>query len=194
MFSGRTYSKVSQFAQLLNFQILSSAEFYRIQYAYQFPIIDDAWMIHQETILTILEDTPLKLSGEDICDSPIYSAKYCSYTIIDQKSGVIVDFELDQCSEVSSSYSMEKGGLERSLKKASTKSCGNLLNWTSSITNHLWWNAATCNHDPVLLAEKWTSIIHHIVNAHSWTENENFHRCAHPALSNDQQRKNYGFR
>ena len=69
-----------------------------------------------------MEGSPLKVSGDGRCDSPGYSAKYGSYTVMEQQSGVILDFQLVQCSEVSSSHAMEKMGLHRSLQKMT--SCG----------------------------------------------------------------------
>lgn len=53
----------------------------------------------------------------------------------------------------------------------------------------MWWSAATCDQDATLLKEKWTSIIHHTVNIHSWTSNSKFHQCAHPPLAAEEQRK-----
>lgn len=77
-------------------------------------------------------------------------------------------------------WHMAKNIAKKLAKKAKVASCRDLTRWIPSITNHLWWSAATCSCDPILLKEKWTSIIHHIVNIHSWTGNEKFHRCAHP--------------
>lgn len=83
LYSGSTYRRLSHLAELLNLQIMSTAEFYRIQDAYLFPVISNAWKIQQETLLTLFEDTPLKLSGDGRCDSPGYSAKYGSYTVME---------------------------------------------------------------------------------------------------------------
>ena len=59
-------------------------------------------------------------------------------------------------------------------EKAKTKKCSVLIPWLKSISNHLWWSAATCNGDPDILKEKWTSIVHHIVNEHQWTGSTHF--------------------
>lgn len=233
LFSGGSYNKFYHLSELLNLQIISSSEFYRIQDAYLFPVVAEAWKLHQETVFAVLEGNPLNVSGDGRCDSPGFSAKYGSYTVMDNESGAVIDFQLVQCSEVANSHAMEKAGLQRSLqnmnengiqvnilatdrhpqiahfmktehpniqhqydvwhvakniakklaKKAASKSCSSLVRWIPSVTNHLWWSAATCNHDASLLQEKWTSIIHHTANIHNWTGNNKFHQCSHPALS-----------
>ena len=54
--------------------------------------------------------------------------------------------------------------------------------WLRSILNHLWWSSSTCNGDEDLLSEKWTSILHHITNQHSWSTGTKFHACEHSYL------------
>ena len=39
-------------------------------------------------------------------------------------------------------------------EKAKTKKCPALMPWLKSISNHLWWSAATYNGDPDILKEK----------------------------------------
>ena len=48
--------------------------------------------------------------------------------------------------------------------------------WIESMSNHLWWCAATCDGNVVLLREKWRSVLHHMVNKHKWTCNTLFHQ------------------
>nr|XP_006825235.1 PREDICTED: uncharacterized protein LOC102801276 [Saccoglossus kowalevskii] len=50
------------------------------------------------------------------CDSPVYSAKYGTYTIMEQESGSILDFQVVQSTETGSSVRMEKEGCKRSLE------------------------------------------------------------------------------
>ena len=49
-------------------------------------------------------------------------------------------------------------------KKAKKRDCVQLMPRVQSISNHLWWNASTCNGDAAMLVEKWISILHQIVN------------------------------
>ena len=59
---------------------------------------------------------PLSIIGDGRCDSPGYSAKYGTCTIIDQNTDKILDFQLVQVGEVANSVAMEKTELERSLQ------------------------------------------------------------------------------
>lgn len=56
--------------------------------------------------------------------------------------------------------------------------------WIHSVTNHLYWSTQTCNGDPNLLREKWTSCIHHIVNIHQWN-GEQMVQCEHETADDD---------
>ena len=56
-------------------------------------------------------------SGRDgRCDSPGYSAKYGTYSLMHTATNLIIDFQLTQCTETTSSVAMEKHGLEKVLQ------------------------------------------------------------------------------
>ena len=42
--------------------------------------------------------------------------------------------------------------------------------WKSSINNHLWWSAQTCEGNGKLLVNKFISVLYHISNKHEWVE------------------------
>ena len=159
--------------------------------------------------------------------------------MMDTASQLIIDFELVQVTQASSSVGMEKLGFQtlmhrlqtaklniatiitdrspqvkalmkkayaninhqfdiwhfvkivsKKIRKASKKKgCQILLEWLPAISNHLWWSASSCNGDVVLLREKWTSILYHIVNRHMWGGATKFTQCAHRPLSRTEQRK-----
>ena len=115
LFSGETYSKISHFAEILKLQFLSESTYYRIQDEYVLPVTNDAWKKHQQEILKFVSG-PLSIIADGRCDSPGYSAKYGTYTIIDQNTDKILDFQLVQVGEVANSIATEKTGLERSLQ------------------------------------------------------------------------------
>ena len=52
----------------------------------------EAWLDHQTTVLAYLKDSLVKSSGDGRCESPGFSAKYCTYTVMDQATSLIVDF------------------------------------------------------------------------------------------------------
>ena len=70
------------------------------------------WYQEQHTLWRNLEDTPLTLRGDERCDSPGYSAKYCIYVTMGMDTGKIIDLETISVNEVSSSNAMEKEGLK----------------------------------------------------------------------------------
>ena len=70
------------------------------------------------------------------------------------------------------------------------KECANLVPCISSIVNHQWWSAATCDGDPHLChAEKWKPIVYHAAGIHEWPGFESFSTCEHEALTEEQRRK-----
>ena len=86
-------------------------------------------------------------------------------------------------------WHVSKWVVKKLTKKAKVKSCKELSPWIQSISNHLWWSAATCGGDEELLREKWKSILHHVVNKHSWKDAKQFKKCAHKRLTNAQRKK-----
>ncbi|KAJ8049559.1 hypothetical protein HOLleu_02345 [Holothuria leucospilota] len=57
------------------------------------------------------------LSDDGKCDSPGYNAKYCSYTLMDSKTQQIVNTELVQVTDTTSSVAMEKMGFKKCVDK-----------------------------------------------------------------------------
>ena len=55
------------------------------------------------------------MSGDGQCYSPGCSAKYCTYSLMDTATDLILDYKLIQSSEIGSSVAMKKEGLRRSL-------------------------------------------------------------------------------
>ena len=58
---------------------------------------------------------PIDLCGDGRADSPGYNAKYGTYTLMEESTGKIIDFQLVQVTEVTSSNAMEAEGYQRSL-------------------------------------------------------------------------------
>ena len=63
--------------------------------------------------------------------------------------------------------------------KAKQKGCEELAPLLQSISNHLWWCAATCYGNVQLLRENWKSVIDHLVNKQKWSGNMLFYQCCH---------------
>ena len=117
LFSGTTFNQFSKLYSIANLQIVSHSKFYLIQDRYLFPVVTDTWEAHQEAALVCAEEQTLWMSGNGRCDSPDHPAKYCTYSLMDQNSGNILDFQLVQVSEVEKSGRMEKVGFERAMSR-----------------------------------------------------------------------------
>ncbi|KAM3939602.1 uncharacterized protein RB166_021693 [Leptodactylus fuscus] len=79
------------------------------------------------------------------------------------------------------------------VKRASRKkNCSELSSWVSSIKSHLWWCASTCEEKPDVLAQRWNSLLYHVVNTHSWQTGRGYEHCRHDAIPEAAcQRKNW---
>lgn len=52
------------------------------------------------------------LVGDGRCDSPGFSAKYCTYTFMESGTGCVIDTVVVPVTEVNNSNGMEKEGFE----------------------------------------------------------------------------------
>ena len=234
LFSGNTYQHIHHFALYLNLQFISSSHYYSTQDKFLFPVINKAWESNRDGVIQQLKQVPhIDICGDGRCDSPGHSAKYGTYSMMDEKSGKLVDFSVVQVTEVTSSNAMEYEGCKRTLnallqdnipvrclttdqhttitarmksdypnikhqydvwhlskwvtkkliKKAKKKKCAQLMPWIQSVSNHFRWSASTCDGNADMLQEKWVSILHHIVDKHSWNDHHLFNKCCHPRMS-----------
>lgn len=82
--------------QHMNLQMFSSWTYTRLQSLYVAPSATVALDSEQATLLQDIHNRPVVLGGDARCDSPGYSAKYGSYTLMDLVTKKIVDFQLVQ--------------------------------------------------------------------------------------------------
>ena len=82
-----------------------------------FPVIHDSYEKHMDTFVAWLGDSPKALIGDGRCDSLGHSAKYGTYTLMDQSTCAIVDFQLVQMFEVPNLSHMENVGLHNAIDK-----------------------------------------------------------------------------
>lgn len=115
LFSGQTYTHISQFASFLNLKFPTHTTFNRIQRENLMPVISYTWSTLQDELLKKVKESGklLRLAGDGRCDSPGYSAKYCTYSLLDMDTDCIVSFVVVQVSETGSSCKMELEGFKR---------------------------------------------------------------------------------
>lgn len=115
--TGGTYEATKQFANAINLNFVNKDQFYEVQNKIVFPVIDNVYKKQQKEIIETIKNKmkPVDLCGDGRSDSPGHSAKYGTYTLMDETSEKIIDFSLVQVSEVSSSNAMEKKGCQRAL-------------------------------------------------------------------------------
>ena len=58
------------------------------------------------------------------------------------------------------------------------KGCEKVALWVKSISNHMYWCAASSVDDPDLIVSKWRSITNHVANVHEGHEGR-FDKCLH---------------
>ncbi|KAM4049799.1 uncharacterized protein ACNLHF_011517 [Anomaloglossus baeobatrachus] len=69
------------------------------------------------------------------------------------------------------------------------KDCSALVSWVNPIKSHLWWCARTCDEKPEALVQKWNSLLHHVVNTHSWRTRNGCEHCRHDHIPQDVCRR-----
>lgn len=73
-------------------------------------------------------------------------------------------------------------GVYKKLEAAGKKKgCQKVKDWARSISNHMYWCAASSSGDGELVQQKWLSILNHVANIHEG-HGDKFKRCEHPQL------------
>ena len=99
---------------------ISKSTFYVVQSTYIMPMIQAAWTRERSRVWELLGKKKLAVAGDGRCDSPGYSAKCGTYTMMDTASQLIIDFELVQVTQASSSVGMEKLGFQTLMHRLQT--------------------------------------------------------------------------
>ena len=116
LYSGNTYKHTADFAKDLNLQFVSSSHYYKTQKTILFPVVQQTWTKSQTAIVKQMkQSTSVDVCGDGRCDSPGHSAKYGTYTLMDEKTNLIIEFSIVQVTEVTSSNAMEYEGCKRTL-------------------------------------------------------------------------------
>ncbi|CAN7981048.1 unnamed protein product [Ixodes pacificus] len=114
-FSGVSPTCVLRLLSLLGIAAVQKSQYFKIQSTFLFPAALKVWKAEQAQLVQGLQGKTLRLAGDGRADSPGYSAKYGTYSLMEMDIKRIIHFELVQSTEVKSSSHMEKEGLRRSL-------------------------------------------------------------------------------
>lgn len=118
LYGGGSPTKVLRVLNHMNLQVISNRTFLEHQTDYLQPAVIRIFEQEQRLMVNGLPgDEKLVIGGDGRADSPGHSAKYGSYCMMDMKRKKILDVQLVQSNEVSSSNAMEKEGLARGLTK-----------------------------------------------------------------------------
>ncbi|CAG2238602.1 unnamed protein product [Mytilus edulis] len=158
--SGSNSSKVLQMFQHLNMQTISSRTLQQTtDFVYISICIYGLGCRADSTSLIPRDDKEVIVGGDARCDSPGYSAKYGSYTMMDLETSKILDFQLvqaffnqkfrpsteqDRTNHLFDVWHVAKGiskKLEAAAKKSGSK---DIRPWIKSIVNHIYWISSFC--------------------------------------------------
>ena len=89
---GLTFTGIANLADVLNLVILNERRFYYLQKDCVYPVVHTTYIRQQEAVVEYLRDNWLHLSGDGRCDSPGYSAKYATYSLMDSATDLILDY------------------------------------------------------------------------------------------------------
>lgn len=87
LFSGNTFSRVSEMASKVNLAFPGESDYLNWQNKHLFPVINARWQQEKASVLAdLLDRESVTLLGDGRCDSPGYSAKYGTYTMMDEET------------------------------------------------------------------------------------------------------------
>ena len=117
-YSGNTFTRILKLMNYIHIAFFSRTVFYGCQKNMLFPAVNTVYKRYREKCLThSLEHENINVIGDGRCDSPGYSAKYGTYTLMSSDSNEILDFHVVHVSTAGNSSQMEKKGLEILLEK-----------------------------------------------------------------------------
>lgn len=110
LLTGATFERFREIAEVIHLSFMSESTFYSIQEKYLIPVIHTYYTQQKEAIIAYLGGDDRTMVGDGRCDTPGFSAKYGTYSIMDSQTNVIVTFSLKQVKEDVSSVELEALG------------------------------------------------------------------------------------
>ena len=128
LYSGNTYMRIMEMLKMINIHSFSKTAYYNIQKTILYPVLNRVYKVQRNILLnqcSLRQEN--NLIGDGRCDSPGFSAKYATYTLMSSDVNRILDFHIIHVGTVENSGRMEKAGLIALLEK--------LLNHNVSISS-----------------------------------------------------------
>ncbi|XP_057310004.1 uncharacterized protein LOC130648002 [Hydractinia symbiolongicarpus] len=117
LYSGNTYARIAEMMSILRLQFISKSTFYDIQRSVLFPKLNTFYKKYRNNIYSECAAKEGNLIGDGRSDSPGYSAKYGTYTLMSVDINKIIDFQVVHVRTAGNSSRMEKWGLVTLLNK-----------------------------------------------------------------------------
>jgi hypothetical protein len=117
LFTGNTYERFRELADVLHMPIMCENHFYSVQNKYLFPVAHSICTRQKEALIAALGNDPVTLVGDGRCDSPGFSAKYGTYNVMESATGALVTFALTQVNANTSSVAMEVNGCSEAISE-----------------------------------------------------------------------------
>ena len=101
---------------MINIACISKARFFEIQKTLLSLVLNRFFKMLEEIYEECSNAVTNHFSGDGRCDSPGYSTKYGTYSLMNTETNMIVDFQVVHVSQAGNSNQMAKYGLEVLLK------------------------------------------------------------------------------
>ena len=116
LYTGNNYTKLSLFSKCFRLAFFSASTFHQYQKKYLAPQVHSWWNVMESAIFTSLGDQPVIVAGDGQMDSPGFSAKNCTYTLMHVELDYVLHVKVvDVRHSQLKSVVMEKVGCERAL-------------------------------------------------------------------------------
>ncbi|XP_063289955.1 uncharacterized protein LOC134574821 [Pelobates fuscus] len=117
LFSGLHFTKVSELFKIFGVPFISESVHYIYQKKFLFPIIDLHHQTDRKAILNTLRGKAVRLCGAGQCDSADSTTKCYMYTLLEEETKKIVEFNIKHVSGTTSSVATESETFTRCMDK-----------------------------------------------------------------------------
>ncbi|XP_065303899.1 uncharacterized protein [Dermacentor albipictus] len=116
LFSGNNPAATLRMLASIGVEVVTGRTFFNIQRIHLWPAVDKVWREQQKQLFENARGQEVELAGDGRADSPGFSAKFGTYSLMDVANNKVLHVELVQSNEVGGSCHMELEGLKRSLQ------------------------------------------------------------------------------